>query len=83
MFSRTIGGYTYPRLKTTVPERYVLTMHFEQCDSRLPDANSVLSDALVSALITLARVLDGKVASVHQTDPVTLENKALLTSQES
>jgi len=46
-------------------------MHLEQRDCRLSDADSVLSDTLVTAIITLPDFLNGQVTAIYYTDPVT------------
>ena len=46
-------------------------MHLEQRDCRLSDADGVLSDTLITTIITLPDVLYGQVPAVYYTDPVT------------
>jgi hypothetical protein len=50
-------------------------MHLEQRYCRLSDANSILSDALVTTIITLPDFLNGQVTAIYYTDPVTRESQ--------
>jgi hypothetical protein len=50
-------------------------MHFEQRDCRLPDADSVFSDALVTTIIILPDFLNGQVTAIYYTDPVTRKSQ--------
>jgi hypothetical protein len=50
-------------------------MDFEQCDCRFPNADSVLGNALVTAIITLTDILYGKISTIHYAYPATLQRQ--------